>query len=154
MILPMRTRMCGLALLALLAPVAAAEAQFSLGLGGGTGIGTHGASSGGGHGNLSLQIKLPILPGVRADAYAFNVPTDSGRFAAAVSAVIAAPIPLVTPYLIAGLGQYGIGGEDPKTGWNAGVGVSASVVVGPSVFVEVRRHQHVVRDLVTVGVRF
>ncbi len=150
----MRAHRFALIILALFAPLAALEAQFSLGLGGGTGIGTHGASSGGGHGNLSLQLKLPILPGVRGDVYAFNVPTDSGRFAAAVSAVIAAPIPLVTPYLIAGLGQYGLGGSDPKTGWNAGIGVSASVVIGPSVFVEVRRHQHVVRDLLTVGVRF
>jgi hypothetical protein len=150
----MRAPRFAVVLAAVVAPLTAANAQFSLGLGGGTGIGTHGASSGGGHGNLSLQLKLPILPGVRADAYAFNVPTDSARFAAAVSAVIAAPIPLVTPYLIAGLGQYGLGGSNTQTGWNAGLGVSASVVVGPSVFIEVRRHQHVVRDLVTVGVRF
>ncbi|MDQ8165225.1 MAG: hypothetical protein P3A28_05640 [Gemmatimonadota bacterium] len=140
--------------LALSAPVAAAEAQFSLGLGGGTGMGTRGGSSGGGHGNVSLQLKLPILPGVRGDVYALDVPSDSGRFAAAVSVVIAAPIPLVTPYLIAGLGQYGLAGDAPKTGWNAGVGVSASVVIGPSVFVELRRHQRVARDMVTIGVRF
>ena len=150
----MRSGLGVIALVGLLAAPAVAQAQFSLGAGGGTGIGTRGSSSGGGHGNLSLQFKLPILPGVRGDAYAFNVPTDSGRFAVAVSGVLSAPIPLVTPYLVAGLGQYGLGGSDPKTGWNAGLGVSASVVIGPSVFVEVRRHQHVVRDLVTVGVRF
>lgn len=150
----MRVTHLAVVIVALGAPLAAAEGQFSLGLAGGTGIGTHGASTGGGHGNVSLQLKLPILPGVRADAYAFNVPTDSGRFAVAVSAVIAAPIPLVTPYLIAGLGQYGLGGANTQTGWNAGLGVSASIIIGPSVFVEVRRHQHVLRDLVTVGVRF
>ena len=149
-------RLCHLALSAAVAaaPLTVAHAQFSLGIGGGTGFGTRGGDAKASHANVSLQLKLPILPGVRADAYAFNVPSDSGRFAISVSGVISAPIPLVTPYLIAGLGQYGLGGSNVRTGWNAGVGVKASAVVGPSVFVELRRHQHVARDLLTLGVRF
>lgn len=136
------------------APLATAHAQFSLGIGGGAGFGTRGGNAKASHANVSLQLKLPIFPGVRADAYAFNVPNDSGRFVLSVSGVISAPIPLVTPYVIAGLGQYGLGGSNVQTGWNAGVGVKASAVVGPSVFVELRRHQRVARDIVTVGVRF
>jgi hypothetical protein len=141
------------ALCLLLAPIASASGQFSLGLGGGVGVGSRGGSSGGAHGNASLELKLPILPGIRGDLHAVESSGD-GKLAASVNAVIYAPIPVLSPYLIAGWGTYGLGGSSASTGWNLGVGAKASIVIGPALFIEVRRHQHIARDLVTVGVRF
>jgi hypothetical protein len=138
----------------LLAAPSAAYGQFSLGLGGGIGVGSRGGDSGGGHGNLSLEFKLPVLPGIRADAYAVDDKASDGKFALAVSGVLSAPIPIVTPYLVAGWGSYGIGGDSTSSGWNVGLGVRAGIVVGPSVFIEARRHERISRDLVTVGIRF
>lgn len=144
-----------LALLAALTALpAVAQAQFSLGIGGGVGVGTRGGSSGGGHGNVSLELKLPVLPGIRGDAYLVDAPSGTGKFAVALSAVLAAPIPVITPYLIGGWGSYGLGGDRSTTGWNVGVGAKASVVVGPAVFAEVRRHDKMARDILTVGIRF
>lgn len=150
----MRTASFVAALCVLVLAATPAHAQFSLGLGGGTGFGSRGGTAKGGHANVSLELKLPILPGVRGDAYFVDAPAGTGKFAAAVSGVISAPIPVVTPYLIAGWGTYGLGGSGTTSGWNIGAGVRASVVVGPSVFAEVRRHQRVARDLITIGLRF
>lgn len=141
-------------LIALALPAAAHAQLISFGLGGGTGIGERGGSSGGGHANLSLQVKAPVLPGVRADAYYMDAPKGAGAIALSVSAVFSAPVPIVTPYLVAGWGTYGIGGDSTRGGWNVGLGAKASVVVGPAVFVEVRRHDQMARDIVTVGIRF
>jgi hypothetical protein len=138
----------------ILAAPSAAYGQFTLGLGGGIGIGSRGGESGGGHGNLSLEFKLPVLPGIRADAYAVDDKASDGKFALAVSGVLSAPIPIVTPYLVAGWGSYGIGGDSTSSGWNVGLGVRAGIVVGPSFFIEARRHDKISRDLVTVGIRF
>jgi hypothetical protein len=135
-------------------PVSVAHAQFTLGLGGGIGVGSRGGESGGGHGNVSLEFKLPVLPGIRADAYAVDDKASDGKFALAVSGVLTAPIPVVTPYLIAGWGSYGLGGDSTSTGWNVGLGVRAGLIVGPKFFIEARRHDKISRDLVTVGIRF
>ena len=35
-----------------------------------------------------------------------------------------------------------------------GLGVRAGLIVGPSFFLEARRHDKISRDLVTVGIRF
>jgi hypothetical protein len=148
-----RSRLFALAF-ALAAPVAAHAQLVSLGIGAGTGVGDRGGSSGGAHANLSLQVKAPVLPGIRGDAYLIDAPAGSGKVAASVSAVFSAPIPIITPYLIAGWGVYGIGGDSTRNGWNVGIGAKASVVVGPALFLEVRRHDKMARDIVTVGVRF
>ena len=144
-------RLSALAFVLLLAP-AAARAQVSLGVGAGVGIGPRGGVARGDHGNVSLELKLPLLPGIRGDAYLFQ----AGKAAVSLSAVVSAPIPLITPYVIGGWGTYGIGagGSEASTGWNLGIGAKASVIVGPAVFVELRRHDKLERDIVTVGVRF
>jgi hypothetical protein len=139
---------------AMIAPAAAHAQLVSLGLGAGTGVGNRGGSSGGAHANLSLEVKAPVLPGIRGDAYLIDAPEGSGKIAFSVSGVFSAPIPVITPYLIAGWGAYGIGGDSSRSGWNVGVGAKASVVVGPALFLEVRRHDKMARDIVTVGLRF
>ncbi len=143
-----------LSLAALVLMPAVVHAQVAIGLGGGTGVGSRGGGSGGGHANASLELKLPVLPGVRGDAYFMDVPNSSASTALVVSAVVSAPTPAVTPYLIGGWGTYGIGGSSTLTGWNLGAGVRASVMLGPSFFLEVRRHERFARDIVTLGLRF
>ena len=129
-----------------------AAGQFTFGAGVGTGVGSRGGDASATHATAFLQFKLPVVPGVRADAIAVKSPAGVGPFALAVSAVLSAPIPLVKPYLIAGWGSYGLGKNSAVGGWNAGVGVRASLGVG--VFAEIRRHQRIARDLLTVGVTF
>jgi hypothetical protein len=71
--------------------------------------------------------------------------------------VFSAPLPVATPYFIAGWGTYGLGGDGPTsgtTGWNVGAGVRVSVPGAPGFFGEIRRHERVSRDLITFGVRF
>jgi hypothetical protein len=138
---------------AIAAPVAA-HAQFvSLGLAAGTSISSGEGNGSGMHGNVSLEVKAPLLPGLRGEAWFIDVKPE-GKVAATASVVLSAPIPVVTPYLIGGWGSYGLGGDESKTGFNVGVGAKASVVVGPAIYVEVRRHDPIALNLVTVGVRF
>lgn len=144
-----------LATIAALAAPSAAHAQLiSVGLGAGTSV-TSDGKTGSMHGTLSLELKPPLLPGVRGEAFMIDGGTViEGRYAAVVSVVMSAPIPVITPYVIGGWGTYGIGGIDMKQGFNVGVGARASVVVGPALFVEVRRHEPLAKHLVTLGIRF
>jgi hypothetical protein len=149
----MRSTRFVVAALIALAPIGA-QAQFlSFGIGGGTGIGSRGmnysTSGTGGHANVNLELKFPLLPGLRADGYFVDAPRGGVKVASALSAVISAPIPLVTPYLIVGGSQRG-----SKSSWNVGLGVKASAIIGPVIFAEVRRHDVLDRDIVTVGLKF
>lgn len=138
----------GLVAVALASPAAA---QLSFGVGGGTGIGSGVAS--GKHGLAFLQVKLPILPGIRADAMYYDAPEHVGRTNINVNVVMSLPTPVITPYALAGLGKYYIGEGNSTTGWNAGVGVRAKLGIG--VFAELRHHDKLFRkNLVTVGLAF
>jgi hypothetical protein len=131
-----------------------AQAQFTIGLGGGVGAGSRGGSESALHGAAFVQLKLPVIPGLRGEAMLIDVdsPSNTGAFSLTLNGVVTAPIPLVTPYLIAGWGTYGVGRDGSRSGWNAGIGVRASLRFG--VYAEFRRHQRISRDLLTVGVTF
>ena len=153
-----------LAFAALACAPAAASAQVSIALGAGSGVGSRGATSGDDHLNASLEFRLPVLTAaapatyyftsVRTDAYYLTSPNEPGRVSAVASVVLAARVPAVTPYVLAGWGAYGIDDAHPMSGWNVGVGARAPLPRGPAIFAEFRRHERFVRDIVTVGVRF
>jgi hypothetical protein len=134
---------------------AMAQAQFiSFGLAAGTSVGSNAGNGGNTHANVSLEVKPPLLPGIRGEAFVIDAKSPDGKLAVVGNVVLSAPIPVVTPYLIGGWGTYGIGGDTSKQGFNFGVGARASVVVGPAFYVEIRRHDPWARNLVTVGVQF
>jgi hypothetical protein len=146
-------------MLLLAAPLASAHGQFlSAGIGGGAGVGRHNGSAGDeshAHALGWVQLGLPLFPvAVRGDALLIGKGTGSGPLALSVNAVGKLPLPVVTPYVTAGWGQYGVGGDVRTRGWSAGVGVRAKLPVLPGVFAEVRRHQRLGRDLATVGLTF
>jgi len=149
-------RRLAFAALLVAAPAASARGQIlSAGVGGGPGIGRHnGPTAEASHGHLLgwAQLGLPLLPvAVRGDALVIGKGTGGGPLALSVNAVGRLPLPLVSPYVTAGWGQYGIGGDVRTRGWSAGVGVRVKLPVLPGVFGEVRRHQRLGRDLATVG---
>ena len=144
-----------LAALLVAAPAAARAQLLSAGVGGGPGIGRHnGPTAASSHGHLLgwAQLGLPLLPvAVRGDALVIGKGTGGGPLALSVNAVGRLPLPVVTPYVTAGWGQYGIGGAARTRGWSTGVGVRVKLPLLPGVFGEVRRHQRLGRDLATVG---
>jgi hypothetical protein len=153
-----RLRLVALAA-ALTVPTAAARAQLlSAGIGGGAAVGSRNsrqASSDYAHALGYVQLGVPLLPvAVRGDALVTKQSTGGGPLALSVNAVGSLPIPIVTPYVTAGWGQYGIGGDLRTRGWSVGLGVRAKLPVLPGVFAEVRRHQRLGRDLATVGLTF
>ena len=140
----------------LAAPVASARAQLlSTGVGGGAGIGRHnGPAADASHAHVLAfaQLGLPLLPvAVRGDALLIGKGTGGGPLALSLNAVGRLPLPIVTPYVTAGWGQSGVGGDTRTRGWSAGLGVRVKLPVLPGVFGEVRRHQRLGRDLATVG---
>jgi hypothetical protein len=148
--------LCGLLAISLAAAVPA-EAQFAIGVGGGVGAGSRGGEAKGTHGNAFVQIKPPILPGLRGDVLVVDAPDGVGKVSLAGSLVMSVTIPVITPYLIAGYGVYGIGEDSSRNGWNLGAGVKLSLGAaggGRGLFAEYRRHQRIARDLVTVGLTF
>ena len=146
-------------LLALAVPLSAARAQFlSAGVGGGTGVGHRsGARAAETHTHALgyVQLGLPLFPvAVRGDALVVGKSTGGGPLALSVNAVAQLPVPIVTPYVTAGWGEYGVGGDVKTRGWSAGAGVRAKLPLLPGLFAEVRRHQRLGRDLATVGLVF
>ena len=156
----MRAPLVPLAALAVaLAPPAAGAQFLSAGAGGGKGVGRHvGPDSAASHAHLTgwVQVGAPFLPvAVRGEALLTRPSLGGGPLALAASAVLSAPVPVVTPYLTAGWGTYGLGGDGPQVrGWSAGLGVRAKLPALPGFYAEVRRHQRLGRDLATVGVAF
>lgn len=143
-------RFSAVALLAVLA--VPASAQVTVGFGGGTGVGTRGGNASSTHEMGFVEFDLPIVPTIRADAVVANT-TGAGTISLVASGVYTLPIPGIKPYVIAGLGLYGLDGNGTRSGWSAGAGVRTALPGGPGVFVEVRRHQRIARDLLTVGIR-
>jgi hypothetical protein len=129
-----------------------AGAQLTMGAGGGTGTGSRGGDAPGGHAMAFLEVRVPMFTGVRADAMLHDAPGDGGKWSVAVSAVLSASIPVVTPYVLGGWGRYGMGDGASRGGWNYGAGARLSL--GVPLFIEFRRHQRIARDLVTIGVTF
>lgn len=129
------------------------KAQLTFGVGGGAGFGTRGGSESAVHGLAFAEFKLPVLPGVRADAIVMDAPPGAGPLSLALSAVLSLPLPFVKPYVMAGWGTYGLGKGESVSGWNAGLGVRVSAA-RLGVFAEVRRHDKIGRDLITVGLTF
>jgi hypothetical protein len=142
-----------------LAPLAAGAQLVSAGVGGGKGVGRHvGPDSAASHAHLVgwVQLGVPLLPiAVRGDALLTGKTLGASPLALSASAVLSLPVPVVTPYATVGWGTYGIGGDAGRVrGWSAGAGVRAKLPGLPGIFGEVRRHQHLGRDLATVGVVF
>jgi len=138
------------ALLAVLA--VPASAQVTLGLGGGTGIGVRGGKASGTHEAGFVEASLPFLPRVRGEMINANT-TGAGTVSLVASVVLEAPVPMIRPYVIAGLGNYGIDGKGAHGGWSVGAGLRTAFLVGPGIFVEARRHDGIARDLLTFGLR-
>ena len=146
------TRIYALVAAATLLSAANVHAQITMGAGGGTGTGTRGGTTGGEHAAAFLEVKVPMFTGLRADAMFLDAPTGAGKWSFAVNAVLSAPIPIITPYALAGWGKYGVGDGTSRGGWNYGAGARLSL--GVPLFIEYRRHQRIARDLVTVGLTF
>lgn len=145
-------------LVVLFAIPAAGSAQrvLSLGLGAGVGVGEarNGADGSHAHGLAYLELKPPLLPfGIRGDGFLIGQAGEAGALGYALSGVLSLPVPLITPYGIAGWGRYGLPDNEPMTGWHVGAGLRVSVG-GPAIFAEVKRHQRFSRELLTVGMRF
>ena len=101
------------------------KAQLTLGVGGGAGIGSGSGSAA--HGLGFVEFKLPVLPGLRADAMVMDAPAGTGPLALSLNVVLSLPIPFVKPYVLAGWGKYGLGKDGSVSGWNAGGGCGTSV---------------------------
>lgn len=130
-----------------------AQAQFTIGAGAGIGTGSRGGDAVGRHASAFVEVRVPLLTGVRADAMVLDAPTGTGKLSLALNAVMTLPIPVVTPYVLGGWGKYGMGSDSAaREGWNYGAGVRTSLGIG--LFAEYRRHQRVARDLITIGVTF
>jgi hypothetical protein len=155
----MKLRLVRSLLVAALVPqIVAAQGIISAGVGGGGGVGRHhgpAADGSHGHGLAYVQLGLPLFPlAVRGDALLMAGAGDAGPLALSANAVFSLPIPIVTPYLTAGYGAYGVGQTGRANGWSAGVGARAKLPVLPGIFAEARRHQRLGRDLFTVGLVF
>lgn len=132
----------------------AAQGLISVGAGVGGGIGNRNKdqSGNGAHGAAYVQLHVPVIPvAVRADALFTKTANNSTGLALMGDAVYLAPIPVISPYILAGYGRYGVGKDSSVSGWNAGVGVRVRTPV-VAFFVEGKRHQRISRDLLTIGI--
>lgn len=130
-----------------------ARAQVTAGIGGGGGIGSRGGNVSSAHAAGFVEVSLPILPALRAEAIDANT-SGEGTLSLVASGVFSVPVPLITPYVLAGWGLYGLDGNGARSGWSVGAGLRTALPAGPGLFLEVRRHQRIARDLLTVGLRF
>ncbi|MEO7998464.1 MAG: hypothetical protein ABI852_13525 [Gemmatimonadaceae bacterium] len=129
-----------------------AQGLISVGAGVGSGISDRrkAETGSGAHAAAYVQLHVPIIPvALRADA--LYTKTGIEGTALMIDAVYLAPIPVVSPYVMAGYGKYGLGKDITADGWNAGVGVRVRTPV-VAFFVEAKRHQRIGRDLLTIGV--
>ena len=132
-------RAAAAAAIALVLAAAPARAQLSLGLMGGAALpmsglaDTHGT---GVHAQLFLGVGVPLVPvkarleGLHASfpgaSVSGVVQPDARATGAALTLVYDLPVPVVTPYLLGGVGYYGTRMEDVSRsngGWNAGAGL-------------------------------
>lgn len=118
--------------------------------------GDAGSNAGGSELNAvaAAQVDVPLLPlAVRGDAMLVGWNSDAGPLSLSANLVLPLRLPVVTPYVIAGYGKYGVGSAQTMKGWNAGAGVRLGVGrVG--VFAEARRHQVYARDAYSFGLTF
>lgn len=131
-----------------------AQGLVSVGAGVGGGIGDRNKdqSGSGAHGAAYVQLHVPVIPvALRADALFTKTANNQTGLALMGDAVYLAPVPVISPYLLAGYGRYGVGKDSSVSGWNAGVGVRVRTPV-VAFFVEGKRHQRVSRDLLTIGI--
>jgi len=103
---------------------------------------------------LAAQLDMPLLPlAIRGDALLVGWNSSAGPLSFTANVVLPLRLPVVTPYVIAGYGTYGVGSARKTEGWNAGAGVRLGVGrVG--VFAEARRHQVYARDAFSFGLTF
>ena len=107
------------------------------------------------HAKVAASFSLPLLPiGLEADAmwtqfdYSDIEDASSRILSGSLNAVINLPTPVITPYLIGGVGMYNgkddVPGLDTESenevGVNAGVGVRLGLVGLGGVFAEARLH--------------
>ncbi len=131
---------------------AAAQAGISLGAAVGTVYHDGKLDSESLHGLLYVRLGFPLVPyGARGDVMVFDAASAATEVALIGSAVMSISIPLVQPYVLAGLGRYGWGG-----GSNSGVSFGGGIRVGGrrGLFVEGRRHVPINRTLMSLGVAF
>jgi hypothetical protein len=102
----------------------------------------------------AAQLDVPLLPlAVRADAMLVGWNSNAGPLSLSANLVLPLRLPVVTPYVIAGYGTYGVGSAQKMEGWNAGAGVRLGVGrVG--MFAEARRHRVYARDAYSFGLTF
>lgn len=103
------------------------------------------------HGLAFLRLGLPLLPyGARAEFLLYDPP---GRTDTAIigSAVLSLNAPLIQPYVLLGVGRYGMRSSDAN-----GVSFGAGVRIGArrGLFIEGRRHDPIDRNLYSLGVAF
>lgn len=151
---------CFAALIAVLAvqliatPPMHAQGLVSVGVGVGGGVGDRNKdeSGSGVHGAGYVQLHVPVIPiALRGDLLVAKTVNNGNALAVMADAVYLAPIPVVSPYALAGYGSYGVGKDGTTKGWNAGVGVRVRTPV-IAFYVEGRRHQRISRDLLTIGI--
>lgn len=108
------------------------------------------------HAKVAASFKLPVLPiGLEADAmwnqfdYSNAEDANTRILSGSLNAVINLPTPVITPYIIGGVGMYNVkadveGIEDSEGttefGINAGIGVRLGLVGLGGVFAEARLH--------------
>lgn len=129
-----------------------AQGLISVGAGVGSGINDRrkGETGTGAHAAAYVQLHVPVFP-VALRAGAMYTKTAVPGTALMLDAVYLAPIPVVSPYAMAGYGKYGLGEDITANGWNAGVGVRVRTPV-VAFFVEGKRHQRIGRDMLTIGI--
>ncbi len=136
---------------------ASAQGILSFGVGAGVGVGDEDAGGSDGshfHGLGYLQLKPPLFPvGARGDLILIEGGGEGGPIAVALSAVGNLPLPLITPYALAGWGTYGVAEDDAQGGWNLGFGVRVALP-GLGLFAEGRKHQRFDRNVITIGLTF
>lgn len=129
-----------------------AQGLISVGAGVGSGINDRkkNETGTGAHAAAYVQLHVPVFP-VALRAGVMYTKTAFPGTALMLDAVYLAPIPVVSPYAMAGYGKYGLGNNVTANGWNAGVGVRVRTPV-VALFVEGKRHQRIGRDMLTIGV--
>jgi hypothetical protein len=96
------------------------------------------------------SLRVPLMPvEVRGEAMWPSAPYADGSRAYIVSAVLALPLPVVTPYAQAGWGDYNFG-DPTREKWSVGIGARLNLgTLG--IFAEATRYNRIDTDLITAG---
>ncbi|MCC6317624.1 MAG: hypothetical protein IT361_08030 [Gemmatimonadaceae bacterium] len=101
---------------------------------------------------VGLQVGLPVVPvAVRVEGMTSLSDFGSAPRSFIANAVLPLRLPGVQPYVIGGYGAYSYGEPLEVRGVNYGAGVRFGLS-RTGVFGEVRRHQRLDRNVVTVGI--